>query len=52
MLDDFHYRRRVESGQALVAVDQRAVQELDALPLAFGQAVQMQAIGGDFQRAM
>ena len=52
MLDDFHHGRRVESGQALVAIHQRTVQQLDASALHLGQAIQVQPVLGNLQRAM
>jgi len=52
MFDDLHDRRRVEAAQALVAITERAVDELDPLALPLGQAIEVQTLAGDLQGAV
>ena len=46
MLDDFDQGRRVEAGEAVVSVEQRALNEVDTDALARGHLVEVQALGG------
>jgi hypothetical protein len=49
MLDHFDDRRHVESGQRLVAIDERAMHQRDAFALPRRQAVEVQSLRGDLQ---
>ena len=51
MLDDLDDGGGVEALQPLVAVHQRTVQELDPILLMHRQAVELEPVGGDLQRA-
>ena len=52
VFDHFNDGGRVEAGQALVAVHERAVHQLDPLALLRGQAIKVQAALRDLQRAV
>lgn len=51
MLDHFHDGGGVKSSEALVAIDQRAVQELHWCGLFFWKSLQFEAAGGEFECA-
>src|SRR5438093_6895576 len=51
MLDDLHYRRGVEAGEPAVAVYQRTVNQLDALPLLRRKAIESEPVRRHLERA-
>src|SRR5262245_47295077 len=51
MFDDFNYGRRVEAFDAVVAVDQRSVQQVDSCALPGGHSIEVQALARMFERA-
>src|SRR5579883_1643185 len=52
VFDDFYHGGGIETGESLVSVNERAVKETQPFLLNGRQAVVMQTVAGDFERAM